>query len=111
MSSRARPPEPGREDDPIWEELIERLDDLLECLCAHNQGRRDLLTLLEGRLVHVAWRLAGYNGSRAARQLGVPRKRVERRLRKYGEAIRARAARSQRTAMDFESTATQERKP
>ena len=69
--------------DPRWDELVEVLDSLLGQLAEHNQGQRDLLAFVEERLVQAVWAQAGYNQARAARQLGVPRKRVERRMRKY----------------------------
>ncbi|MBI2502396.1 MAG: hypothetical protein HYW07_04080 [Candidatus Latescibacteria bacterium] len=71
--------------DLRWEELVEVLDSLLGQLAQHNQGQRDLLALVEEHLVQAVWALAGYNQSRAARLLGVPRKRVERRMRKYAK--------------------------
>ncbi|MBI2501730.1 MAG: hypothetical protein HYW07_00650 [Candidatus Latescibacteria bacterium] len=69
--------------DPRWEELQEILDQVLAQLIAGNQGAQNLMEFLEARLVHVALEQARHNKARAARQLGVPRKRLERRARKY----------------------------
>ncbi|MBI4489751.1 MAG: hypothetical protein HY694_11750, partial [Deltaproteobacteria bacterium] len=69
--------------DPLWEELQEILEQVLAHLIAGNQGAQHLSAFLEARLVHVALEQAQHNKARAARQLGVPRKRLERRARKY----------------------------
>ena len=78
-------PEADQTRDLRWEELVEVLDSVLGHLAQHNQGQRDLLVFVEGRLVQAVWAQAGYNQTRAARLLGVPRKRVERRMRKYAQ--------------------------
>lgn len=69
--------------DSRWCAALAALDEILGDLAKRNGEQRDLLELVEAHLVRVAWAQAGFNQSRAARLLGVPRKRVERRLRKY----------------------------
>lgn len=69
--------------DPRWEELREILDSVLVQLIERNQGECNLLEFLEARLVQLALEQARNTQSRAARQLGIPRKHLERRARKY----------------------------
>jgi DNA-binding NtrC family response regulator len=69
--------------DPRWEELREILDSVLVQLIEHNQGERNLLEFLEAQLIRLALEQTSNTQSQAAKQLGIPRKRVERRVRKY----------------------------
>lgn len=69
--------------DPRWEKLREILDSVLVQLIEHNQGERNLLEFLEARLVQLALEQTRNTQNRAAHQLGIPRKRLERRVRKY----------------------------
>ncbi len=69
--------------NPHWEELQEILDGVLVQLMASNQAAQNLLEYLEARLIYLALEQALHNKSRAARRLGVQRKRLERRARKY----------------------------
>lgn len=69
--------------DPRWEELQEILDGVLVQLIERNQGERNLLEFLEAQLIHLTLERTRNNQSCAARQLGIPRKRLERRARKY----------------------------
>lgn len=73
----------GTPRNPHWEELQEILDGVLAQLMEHNQEAQNLLEYLEARLIHLALEKALHNKSRAARRLGVQRKRLERRARKY----------------------------
>ena len=75
--------EPEKARIPLDEELQEVLDGVLVQLIGDNQGERNLLEFLEARLIQLALEQTLYNKSRAAQQLGVPRKQVERRWRKY----------------------------
>lgn len=68
---------------PLPEELRQILDGVLAQLIGSNPEGHNLVEFLEARLVHLALEQARYNKSRAARQVGMPRKRLERRLRKY----------------------------
>lgn len=68
---------------PRSEELDEILDVVLAQVVQLNQGTRDLLACVEKRLVHLALEHTLYNKTRAAEQLGIPRKRLERRAKKY----------------------------
>jgi DNA-binding NtrC family response regulator len=65
------------------EELAELVDGALVELIGINQGERNLAEWVEARLIHLALEQARHNKSNAARQLGMPRKRLERRARKY----------------------------
>lgn len=58
-------------------------DSVLVQLIERNQGTCNLLEFLEARLVQLALEQTSNTQSRAARQLGIPRKRLERRARKY----------------------------
>lgn len=69
--------------DPRWEELQEILDSVLVQLIEHNQGERNLLEFMEARLVQLSLAQTSNTQSQAARQLGIPRKRLERRASKY----------------------------
>lgn len=75
--------EPEKARTPLEEEFQEVLDGVLVRLIGNNQGDRNLIEFLEARLIQLALEQALHNKSRAARRLGVPRKRLERRVRKY----------------------------
>ena len=75
--------EPEHPRDPRWEEIEEILDGALAQLIERNQGAYNLLEILEAKLIHLALEQASNIQNRAARQLGIPRKRLERRVRKY----------------------------
>lgn len=68
---------------PRSEELDEILDVILAQVVHVNQGTRNLLACVEERLVHLALAHTRYNKTRAAAQLGIPRKQLERRAKKY----------------------------
>lgn len=67
------------------QELAEVVDGALVALIGVNQGAQNLVEWVEARLIQLALEQARYNKSRAARQLGMPRKRLERRVRKHPE--------------------------
>ena len=75
--------EPNKGRAPLGEELQEVLNGVLVLLIEHNQGGQNLVEFLEARLIQLALEQALHNKSRAARRLGVQRKRLERRARKY----------------------------
>ncbi|MBI2504643.1 MAG: hypothetical protein HYW07_15595 [Candidatus Latescibacteria bacterium] len=77
-----------RPRDLRQEELAEVIDETLLELIEINQGQQNLLEWTEARLIQLALEQALHNKSRAARQLGVPRKRLERRVRKYQQNTR-----------------------
>lgn len=81
--------EPEKTRTPLEEELEEVLDGVLSQLIENNQGDRNLLEVLEARLIQLALEQVLCNKSRAARRLGVPRKRLERRVRKYSRQTSA----------------------
>ena len=67
------------------EELAEVMDGALVELIRINQGEQNLVEWVEARLVDLALEQALHNKSSAARQLGIPRKTLERRARKYAD--------------------------
>jgi transcriptional regulator with AAA-type ATPase domain len=69
------------------QELAEVIEGALVELIGINRGERNLLEWVEARLIHLALEQARHNKSNAARQLGMPRKRLERRARKYQQDI------------------------
>lgn len=68
---------------PRSDELTEILDVVLAQLIRGNQGKRDLVEFLEERLIQVALKEASNNKTRASKSLGIERKRLERRVKKY----------------------------
>ena len=64
-------------------ELPEAATKVLEQLVRDNCGRINLPEWIEAELIRIALEQARYTKSRAARNLGMPRKRLERRVRKY----------------------------
>ena len=81
--------EPEKARTPLGEELQEILNGVLVLLIEHNQGGQNLVEFMEERLIQLALEQARYNKSRAARRLGVQRKRLERRARKYARQASA----------------------
>ena len=77
--------EPEKARTPLEEEFQEILDGVLVELIGNNQGERNLIEFLEARLIQLALEQALYNKSRAARRLGMQRKRLERRAREYAQ--------------------------
>lgn len=78
-----QPPTPEKPRTPQPDELDEILDVVLAQVIQGNQGVRNLLECVEERLVHIALEQALYKKTRAAAQLGIPRKQLERRAKKY----------------------------
>lgn len=78
-----QPPTPEKPRQPRPDELDEILDVVLAQVIQVNQGARNLLECVEERLVHIALEQALYKKTRAAVQLGIPRKQLERRAKKY----------------------------
>lgn len=63
--------------------LNEILNVVLAQFIQKNQGEQNLIELLEARLIQIALEQVTDNKSQAARRLGIPRKQVERRVKKY----------------------------
>jgi DNA-binding NtrC family response regulator len=68
---------------PQEEELTEILDVVLGQIIQQNPAERNLMEWLEAHVLQLALTQVSQNKSRAARQLGIPRKRLERRVKKY----------------------------
>ena len=76
-------PTPEKPRSPRSDELDEILNVVLGQVIQANHGARNLIERVEERLVHIALEQTRYNKTRAAEQLGIPRKQLERRVKKY----------------------------